>query len=335
MATVKQRRLPNLKLDVASSSARRLTLPPPLPPTTTSSSSSSGANTFQPADYEKLSVLGQGNGGTVYKVQHRGSSSIFALKALSPCSSSSVASAREAEILRQAAGLPHVVRCHGSFTSPSGERSLLLEMVDGGSLDSILRRRGHTPFPEPALAIITRHALLGLSHLHSLKIVHRDLKPANLLLSSSGEIKIADFGVGKILRRALDPCLSYVGTAAYMSPERFDPETYSGDYDPYAADVWSLGIVILELKLGYFPLLQKGQRPDWASLMCAICFGQAPNLPETAESSPELRDFIKLCLQKESDKRATINDLLKHPFVNGGNLEEEKKSLLGLLQESN
>lgn len=330
MAAVRQRRLRNLTLDLPSSSAptpssRRFSLPPTSSATTSTSSLS---------DYEKLSVLGQGNGGRVYKVRHRTSSTLFALKTLSPSSSTTTTASREAEILRQAAGSPHVVRCHSSFPSPSGDLSILLELVDGGSLDSILRKRNNSPFPEPALAIVARHALLGLSHLHSLRIVHRDLKPSNLLVSSSGEVKIADFGVGKILIRELKSCLSYVGTAAYMSPERFDPETYGGDYDPYAADVWSLGIAILELKLGYFPLLQKGQRPDWAALMCAICFGEAPSLPESVEASPEFRDFIGLCLQKNSRQRATISDLLKHPFVNGGDFEKEKQALLDLLKEA-
>ncbi|KAJ4796200.1 Mitogen-activated protein kinase kinase 9 [Rhynchospora pubera] len=328
MAAVRHRRLRNLTLDLPSSSpsvsSRRFSLPP----TSTSTSTSTTLS-----DYERLSVLGHGNGGIVYKVRHRTSSNLFALKTLSPSSAASAAS-REAEILRHAAGSPHVLRCHGSFPSPSGDLSLLLELVDGGSLDSILRKRNNSPFPEPALAIVARHALLGLSHLHSQRIVHRDLKPSNLLVNSSGEVKIADFGVGKILRRELNSCLSYVGTAAYMSPERFDPETYGGDYDPYAADVWSLGIAILELKLGYFPLLQKGQRPDWAALMCAICFGEAPSLPESVEASAEIRDFIGLCLQKESRKRATISDLLKHPFVSGGDFEQEKKVLLDLLKEA-
>ncbi|ONK75382.1 uncharacterized protein A4U43_C03F16270 [Asparagus officinalis] len=160
-----------------------------------------------------------------------------------------------------------------------------------------------TRFPEPALAEIAAQVLNGLAYLHAQKIVHRDIKPSNLLLSSSGEIKIADFGVGKIMRRTLDPCVSYVGTCAYMSPERFDPDRHGGNYDAYASDVWSLGLTILELHLGHFPLLPMGQRPDWATLMCAICFGEAAGVPEAA--SEELRGLWGCCLMKEAGKRWT------------------------------
>ncbi|KAG0482648.1 hypothetical protein HPP92_010732 [Vanilla planifolia] len=192
--------------------------------------------------------------------------------------------------------------------------------MDAGSLESILAARGNRPFSEPALADIARQVLLGLSYLHSQKIVHRDMKPGNLLVNSSGEIKIADFGVSKIMRRSLDPCVSYVGTCAYMSPERFDPDSHGGNYDAYAADVWSLGLTVLELHLGHFPLLPPGQRPDWATLMCAICFGEPPELPETASS--DFRDFISRCLQKESRKRWSVSQLLAHPFIAGRDQSE-------------
>ncbi|XP_022858100.1 probable serine/threonine-protein kinase PBL7 [Olea europaea var. sylvestris] len=62
--------------------------------------------------------------------------------------------------------------------------------------------------------------------------------------------------------------------------ERFDPNTYGGNYNGYARDIWSLGLTLLELFMGHFPYLLEGQRPDWATLMCAICIGEPPNLLE-------------------------------------------------------
>ena len=98
-----------------------------------------------------------------------------------------------------------------------------------------------------------------------------------------------------------------------MSPERFDPETYGGNYDGYAGDIWSLGLTLMELYMGHFPLLPAGQRPDWATLMCAICFGEPPVLPEGV--SDAFRSFVECCLQKESSKRWSAAQLLSHPFV--------------------
>ncbi|KAL0429647.1 UNVERIFIED_CONTAM: Mitogen-activated protein kinase kinase [Sesamum radiatum] len=98
-----------------------------------------------------------------------------------------------------------------------------------------------------------------------------------------------------------------------MSPERFDPDTYGANYDGYAGDIWSLGLAVLELYLGHFPYLPPGERPDWATLMCAICFGEPPTLPESA--SENFSSFIECCLQKDSSKRWSATQLLSHPFV--------------------
>ena len=186
-----------------------------------------------------------------------------------------------------------------------------MEYMDLGSLDTLLKK--NTTLSEATLAHVSRQVLNGLHYLHSHKIIHRDIKPSNLLVNKNMEVKIADFGVSKIMCRTLDACNSYVGTCAYMSPERFDPETYGGNYNGYAGDIWSLGLTLLELYLGHFPFLPRGQRPDWATLMFAICFGEPPTLPEDA--SEEFRSFVQSCLQKESSKRWTAAQLLTHPFV--------------------
>jgi serine/threonine protein kinase len=208
---------------------------------------------------------------------------------------------------------------------------MLLELVDGGSLDSIRRRKG--AFPEVAIAEVTAQSLSSLAYLHARRIVHLDIKPANLLASTAGEVKVADFGIAKVLSRADDHCTSYVGTAAYMSPERFDPETYGGHYDPYAADVWSLGVTILELLLGRYPLLPAGQQPSWAALMCAVCFGETPALPDGLASA-ELQGFVAACLHKDYLKRASVAELLAHPFVAGRDVALSRSALRKLITES-
>ncbi|URD79898.1 hypothetical protein MUK42_02006 [Musa troglodytarum] len=103
-----------------------------------------------------------------------------------------------------------------------------------------------------------------------------------------------------------------------MSPERFDPESHGGDYDPYAADVWSLGL---------------GARPDWATLMVAICFGEAAQAVTERAASGEFRGFIECCLQKESGKRWSVAELLGHPFVAGADGAESERALQDLLRE--
>ncbi|XP_021292241.1 mitogen-activated protein kinase kinase 9 [Herrania umbratica] len=313
MAVVRERRQVNLRLPLPDVSDRCSRFPLPLPPSaSTTAATASASVTISQTELDKLQVLGHGNGGTVYKVQHKRTSKIYALKVVNGDSDLTVHRqvSREMEILRRTDS-PHIVRCYGTYVKPSGDVAILMEYMDAGTLDTLLRSRG--TFSETELAHITRQILKGLTYLHAHKIIHRDLKPSNLLVNKNMEVKIADFGVSKIMSRRLDPCNSYVGTCAYMSPERFDPDAHGGNYDGYLGDIWSLGLTLMELYVGHFPFLSPGQRPDWATLMCAICFGDPPTLPQG--TSDEFRSFIECCLQKESSKRWTASQLLDHPFL--------------------
>ncbi|KAF5186025.1 Mitogen-activated protein kinase [Thalictrum thalictroides] len=313
MAVVRKRPHLNLHLPLPESTDRRPRFPLPLPlPLPNNNSSFSIVDRL--SDLEKLQVLGHGNSGTVYKVRHKRTLATYALKVIHGDCDTTVRRQifREMEILRRTDS-PYVVSCHGIFEKSPGDIAILLEYMDSGTLDNVLHSNG--TFSESSLSNIALQVLNGLNYLHTHKIVHRDIKPSNLLVNSKMEVKIADFGVSKIMCRTLDPCDSYVGTCAYMSPERFDPDTYGANYNGYAGDIWSLGLTLLELYVGHFPLSPPGQKPDWASLMCAICFGDPPSLQESS-ASEEFRDFIRCCLQKESCKRWTVMQLLSHPFVN-------------------
>nr|DAD27262.1 TPA_asm: hypothetical protein HUJ06_028730 [Nelumbo nucifera] len=271
------------------------------------------------AELEKLAVLGHGNGGTVYKVRQRRSSSIYALKVLR-FDHDAIGiwhqAGREAEILKRVDS-QFVVRCHGVFDSgtdaDSGELCFVMEYMEGGSLHDVLRLRRR--LPESVISDVARRVLEGLKYLHGMKIVHRDIKPSNLLINGKGEVKIADFGVSQVVAGSLEAGDSYVGTSAYMSPERFDSEKWNGgpNDDGFAGDVWALGVTMLECYMGHFPLIAPGQKPDWATLMCAICFGEPPKLVETA--SPDFESFIQRCLEKDWRNRGTVLELLSHPFV--------------------
>ncbi|KAK4362710.1 hypothetical protein RND71_017951 [Anisodus tanguticus] len=309
MALVRDRRQLNLRLPLPESSERRPRFPLPLPPSFISTTNT----TISISELEKLKVLGHGNGGTVYKVRHKRTSVIYALKVVHGDSDPDIRRQilREISILRRTDS-PYVIKCHGVIDMPGGDISILMEYMNAGTLENLLSK-SQTTFTELCLAKIAKQVLRGLDYLHNHKIIHRDLKPSNLLVNSEMEVKIADFGVSKIMCRTLDPCNSYVGTCAYMSPERFDPDTYGVNYNGYAADIWSLGLTLMELYMGHFPFLPPGQRPDWATLMCAICFGEPPSLPEG--TSKCFKDFIECCLQKESSKRWSAQQLLQHPFI--------------------
>ena len=163
---------------------------------------------------------------------------------------------------------------------------------------------------------VMRQLVTSLKRIHGTGIVHRDIKPSNLLIDSARRVKIADFGVGRILNQTMDPCNSSVGTIAYMSPERINTDLNDGAYDGYAGDIWSFGLSILEFYMGKFPFGENlGKQGDWAALMCAICYSDPPEPP--AAVSPEFRSFVGYCLQKNPAKRPSAAQLMQHPFVAG------------------
>ncbi|KAF7809478.1 mitogen-activated protein kinase kinase 10 [Senna tora] len=275
---------------------------------------------------KKLSVLGHGNNGTtVYKVHHKKNQSFYALKVLRFNHNALEISHQaklEAEILKRVDS-PYIVRCHAVFDNTccdshedGGDLRFVMEYMEGGSLHDVLRQH-KGGLPEEVISVLAKRVLQGLNYLHGMHIVHRDIKPSNLLVNEKGEVKIADFGVSHVVEGRFDEaCDSNVGTCAYMSPERVDPERWDGEYaDGFAGDVWSVGMVMLECFLGYFPLMSdEGQKLDWATLMCAICFSEKVEMPEKA--SLEFKHFVQRCLEKDWRKRATITELLDHPFVN-------------------
>ncbi|WVZ92753.1 hypothetical protein U9M48_038796 [Paspalum notatum var. saurae] len=143
---------------------------------------------------------------------------------------------------------PGLVEFHGAFYAPnSGAICFALEYMDGGSLADIIRAKKF--IPEPILAHMLQKVLPALCYLHEVKhIVHRDIKPANLLVNLKGDAKITDFGVTSGLQDSVGMCTSFIGTVTYMSPERIRNSHYS-----YSADIWSLGLSILECATGRFP----------------------------------------------------------------------------------
>eukprot|EP00250_Pteridium_aquilinum_P002787 c13011_g1_i1 orf=558-1808(-) len=274
-------------------------------------SSATYTEDVNPDDTVKVRLLGHGSSGKVYKVQHKHTQKLYALKIIQDKHEARVCKEilTEMDILRRAQS-PYIVQCYGA-SDKGGEISFVLEYMDGGSLaDAIVAKK---PISERYLAEVAKKVLKGLDYLHRNRIVHRDIKPSNILLGRNQEVKIADFGVSSILASTLAPCNTFVGTCAYMSPERFDPDSHGGNYNGYTADIWSLGLSLLECAIGRFPFLSPGEKSDWPTLMFAICYNPSPSPPENA--STEFKDFIVQCLQKDPSKRPRASTLLTHPFV--------------------
>jgi predicted Ser/Thr protein kinase len=203
---------------------------------------------------EILELLGQGGMGAVYKARQPGLDRLVALKILPPEASRDSAFAerftREARALAKL-NHPNIVGVY-DFGRSGPLYYFLMEFVDGVNLRQTLRA-GQLK-PAEALKIVPQ-ICDALQYAHEEGVVHRDIKPENVLLDRKGRVKIADFGLAKLLGRApadyqLTGAQQVMGTPHYMAPEQVERPL---DVD-HRADIYSLGVVLYEMLTGELPL---------------------------------------------------------------------------------
>jgi tRNA A-37 threonylcarbamoyl transferase component Bud32/uncharacterized membrane protein YhdT len=241
---------------------------------------------------EILECLGRGGMGVVYKARQKTLNRIVALKLLAPERVHDAQFAgrftREAQTLA-ALNHPNIVTIH-DFGQAGGFYYLLMEFVDGANLRQLLRTRKFTP--EEALAIVPP-LCDALQFAHDRGIIHRDIKPENLLLDKAGRVKVADFGIAKMLGTAgaggnvgeaaagENTTQTAVGTPGYSAPEqKTNPQRVDR-----RADIYSLGVVFYEMLTGELP----GKRIEPPSHKVQIDVRLDQVVLQALERAPELR----------------------------------------------
>lgn len=281
-------------------------------------------------DLEKLGELGSGNGGVVMKVRHKRTQLIMARKLIHLEVKQAIRKQIETELkILHDCNFPHIVGFYGTFSSHS-EISICMEYMDGGSLDLILKRVGR--IPEEILGKIADAVLKGLNYLHAKhRIMHRDVKPSNILVNTSGEIKLCDFGVsGQLIDSMAN---TFVGTRSYMSPERLVGTQYS-----VQSEIWSLGLSLVEMAIGMYPIpapdkevIEKimSKPPELMSESAREYEPQSmayfellerierdpPPVLDHESFSDEFKDFLAKCLQKNPRDRADMKTLMNHKWI--------------------
>jgi eukaryotic-like serine/threonine-protein kinase len=258
--------------------------------------------------YEIISSVGSGGMGEVYRARDTRLGREVAVKFLLPSTSQDPARltrfAREARVLASL-NHPNIAQIYELEETETGP-ALIMELVAGPTLAERIARG---PIPLSEALPIARQIAEALDAAHEEGIVHRDLKPANIKLTPSGAVKILDFGLAKVREAAVAtegveshsptaPAVSHegmiLGTAAYMSPEQAEGKTTDR-----RTDLWSFGVVFLEMLTGRRVFSGESltqvlasvlrEEPDWSSL--------PPDTPSA------IRRLLRRCLQKAPDRR--------------------------------
>jgi eukaryotic-like serine/threonine-protein kinase len=240
-------------------------------------------------EFERLAELGRGATGAVYAARERSTGRMVAVKALLAPDARPDARARFLREGRVRIDSPHVVQVL-DIRDEDGQLYLIQELVRGTALDTLVAARGALPVPE-ALRLAEGVAR-GLAAAHAAGVVHRDVKPANVLVDEQGVVRLADFGLAKLVDGAsLTRTGEGMGTLAYVAPEQAQDAKRASP----ASDLYSLGATLYTLLSGRPPY-----KPG-INILVRI-FTQDPE-PLGPEIPPRVAALVRHLMQRDPDDR--------------------------------
>ncbi|POM77526.1 STE/STE11 protein Kinase [Phytophthora palmivora] len=298
---------------------------------TANAKSPSNSTEIKPNKWVRKEMIGQGAQGSIYRCEETKTGREVAVKViwtreLPPPAVEAVK--REVKTMKRLRHR-HLVRYLQATEKKQCELRIYMEYAAGGSLSSRLSRSGALP-----LALVkryTRQLCEALQYLHQNGIAHRDIKCANILLTaqkggdddgSRADVKLADFGTFKVIGSA-SLVGGLKGTPHWMAPEVIRQQNMEEDDNHerwFQADVWSLGCATLEMITGCSPWQQYSN--PLTAMYQIVSSENTPTIP--ADASDETSSFLKLCLQRNPEHRATITQLLAHPFLRGASNSKTK-----------
>ncbi len=271
------------------------------------SGAAAGSSGFSPPrvpGYRIISLLGRGAMGTVWLAHDLTLERDVAIKVLNmPPGEEDAASARILRKARAAGRLdhPNAVWLHHVWRDGK-QISIVMELLAGGSLSDLIERQGPMPWREATLAL--REAAEGLGAAHAAGLIHRDVKPSNLLRSSSGRIKVADFGVARAsgMQTQQTATGALIGTPAYMAPEQC-----RGEEAGLQCDLYALGCTYYQLLTGQVPF-----DGDATSMMYQHCHEPFPDASKRIGEIPTdvLAVISKLTQKSQADRYASTAELI-------------------------
>ncbi|TNJ30452.1 Kinase, CAMK CAMKL [Giardia muris] len=275
----------------------------PVSTSTSSTSTTVRVRVKRVSNYITGKSLGTGTFGDVRLATHLITGEKVALKILDKsriqCEDDFKRIVREIQVLKLL-DHPHIVRLLEVIDTPR-HIYLVTEFVDNGELFNYVVQKQR--LAEPEACRFFHQIVSGLAYCHSRKVCHRDMKLENVLLDSSYNIKLIDFGLSNILMSDETRFKTACGSPSYASPEMLSGRKYHGP----SVDVWAAGIILYAMLCGYLPFDHDNTESLYKKIIAGVF--QIPS-----HVSPPAADLLRKILVVNPDKRYTIADILQHPW---------------------
>ncbi|TMS23703.1 Serine/threonine-protein kinase 10 [Larimichthys crocea] len=256
-----------------------------------------------------IGELGDGAFGKVFKAQNKQTGILAAAKVIDTKTEEELEDYMVEIDILASCDHQNIVKLLDAFYYES-KLWILIEFCAGGAVDAVMLEL-ERPLTEPQIRVVCKQTLQALVYLHDNNIIHRDLKAGNILLTLDGDVKLADFGVSAKNTKTLQRRDSFIGTPYWMAPEVVMCETSKDRPYDYKADIWSLGVTLIELA----QIEPPNHEMNPMRVLLKIAKADPPTLMQPSRWSPEFSDFLKRCLDKHVDNRWTAMQLLQHTFI--------------------